>query len=178
MGLSLSGLSGNSGIGVSNAPPPGVYGLIVPQMTGTSSPQPYVVTNNAVLNSTYAAWKLFDRLFGSSQSNSRWLSPFGATTNRIFVIDFGVPKNVEEIAWITAFEADRSCRNAILEYSDDNTNWTQAISITDAPNGIFAFTGLFSFPSVSARYWRFTALNNWGDPNYTSFSEFYFYGTN
>ena len=86
------------------------------------------------------------------------------------IYDFESPKTVDTLA---------SMSTAILSYSSDCTNWTQAASITKVPSASNHSVVYKHFTPVAARYWKVTfatdrgmTLVNWDRPLIALHSEF------
>lgn len=124
-----------------------------------------VAPTSSTASSTYSGGFNVTALFdGIKTTGSGWAS---ATAACWVASDFTTPVDIEAVrvfnAWQTSSYNEMPVfGNVFLEYSDDNTNWTEQsreVVGSSFPGGDFT-VGVFrqTGPNVQARYWRLSAL--------------------
>ena len=124
-----------------------------------------VAPTSSTASSTYSGGYNVTALFdGIKTSGSGWAS---ATAACWVASDFTTPVDIEAVrvfnAWQTSsYDELPVFGNVFLEYSDDNTNWTEQsreVVGSSFPGGDFT-VGVYrqTGPNVQARYWRLSAL--------------------
>jgi hypothetical protein len=124
--------------------------------TSATSGSQTIDWSDALALPTFAGWKAFD-----SSNTSAWLSVTGLPD--WISIDFGIDQVVYSIMYDVRDDADgaQSPKDFVVQSSDDNSNWTTRLTVTNATktNGQLNFD--LDEPAI-ARYWRLycTATNS------------------
>ena len=136
----------------------------IPTMTGNATPSG-AASASTIKDTTYDAWKGFDK-----SAASWWMSASSSVTNQWLRYDFPGPVFIHSLAIDnTQHAAGRSAKDCRLEYSDDGTAWSTAVTMT-LPNN----TPSNSYDVRNAgkhRYWRLFVLNNYGDASNISIAD-------
>lgn len=146
----------------------------VPKMTSATAPEG-AVTQSSQLTS-YEGWKAFNR--DNTTIKLNWLSTSGSITNQWVGYEFIAPMyihTVEVQATDYANQQNTTVKNAIIQYSDDGTNWSDALTtVYHGSDNTIQYTPI----SVAGRhkYWRMFCLDNNGNAKYTGIGELQFKG--
>jgi hypothetical protein len=143
----------------------------IPTMTGNATPSG-AASASTIQGAGYEAWRGFDK-----SAASWWLSASTSVTNQWLRYDFPAPVFIHSLAIDNTQQGgSRSAKDCRLEYSDDGTTWSAAVTMTLANN-----TPSNSYDVSKTgkhRYWRLFALNNYGDANYISIADMSLTGFN
>jgi hypothetical protein len=143
----------------------------IPTMTGNATPSGAAGASTTA-GAGYEAWRGFDK-----SAASWWLSASTSVTNQWLRYDFPAPVFIHSLEIDNTQQgANRSAKDCRLEYSDDGTTWSAAVTMTlanNTPSNSYdvSKTGKHS-------YWRLFALNNYGDANYISIADMSLTGFN
>ena len=119
----------------------------------TSDTNPLAVSVSSRWSSTFAAWKAMDDSIGA---NSLWVCQSGASLPQWIKVDFGAgnEKDIVEIT-LQAFssggdDVSPMPRDFEVEWSDDNSAWTSAHSVTGSTGWSDAEVRTFTFAAPSS----------------------------
>ncbi|QWU14468.1 F5/8 type C domain-containing protein [Paenibacillus sophorae] len=146
---------------------------IVPQMTASNAPTPYVISASSQIDATsYPAWKAFNRsVTGNFQS---WLTPAGTLTGWLR-IDLGVARIVGKYSLQLSNESGLDIcmpKNWTFEGSNDTSNWTVLDTRSNEPSWTANARREYTFSNNTAyRYYRINVTANQGSINYLAISE-------
>lgn len=142
---------------------------IVPQMTATNAPSPYVISASSQYDTTtYPAWKVFDK------GNSVWLTPANTTTGWLS-IDLNVAKILGRYS--LSFGTDNSIitampKNWTFEGSNNGTVWQVLDTRANEPSWTVSTKRLYTFSNDNKyRYYRINISANQGSTSFLTIVE-------
>ena len=120
-------------------------------MTSNTAPSG-VASASSIYSIYYDAWNAFNNASGY------WFTPSGVTTNSWVKYDFTVPVYIHtaELKNDVSFGA---CKDFRVECSQDNTNWTTALTGTQANNTTLQIRDVIN--AGKYRYWRLYCINSY-----------------
>jgi len=129
---------------------------VVPKMTANNKPEPFVVSASSLYNSSYPAWKAFDRL--KSTDTDCWATD--GASNQWIMVDLGEPMIVRALTVMSTDKARNAPKDMRFEGSHNKVDFEVILnSLNNVGWGIHE-TRLYKFTNNTAyRYYRLFIVN-------------------
>ncbi len=159
----------SNGITIPSTPTVPQVNLTTYEYLATSYSQSSSYTGNLIATTTNMRDSNFSTGAATNNGASEFIAMDLGDSRNVSRIAIGASSNLPEWGPVSLYLNGR-----VIQYSNDNTNWTTALTITNVTDTNQTFNFDLPFP-VQARYWRVTAPSG-SSSNWLSLTEFRAFG--
>ncbi|OXS74288.1 hypothetical protein B1B04_09175 [Lysinibacillus sp. KCTC 33748] len=144
------------------------------KMTSDTAPSPLVASASSIWSSTFQAWKAFN---GTNKDSSDCWATVGGTIKGWIQLDFGFPKNCNQIKLTSRFgDTANACpKDFTISASNDGVTFDVIANITGQTNWQLNETRIIQFRNSSKyRIYRLTVISNDGYSSYSAIGQLQF----